>query len=136
MRGATWDVLLPVSDECISIHAPREGCDPLPTRAVITVVQFQSTHPVRGATRSKSTTSMCAMRFQSTHPVRGATYNAMQTADKVDISIHAPREGCDGLAAYAAQGDYQFQSTHPVRGATPESTMIAEVGMYFNPRTP
>ena len=79
---------------------------------------------------------MCAMRFQSTHPVRGATYNAMQTADKVDISIHAPREGCDGLAAYAAQGDYQFQSTHPVRGATPESTMIAEVGMYFNPRTP
>ncbi len=60
------------------------------------------------------------MRFQSTHPVRGATYNAMQTADKVDISIHAPREGCDGLAAYAAQGDYQFQSTHPVRGATDE----------------
>ena len=44
MPGKRWSENLR-----ISIHAPREGCDPagihLPTSS-----RFQSTHPVRGAT--------------------------------------------------------------------------------------
>ena len=35
----------------VSIHAPREGCDVLSSVAVSPVSGFQSTHPVRGATR-------------------------------------------------------------------------------------
>ena len=36
----------------ISIHAPREGCDPGFTDSMKANVLFQSTHPVRGATKS------------------------------------------------------------------------------------
>ena len=72
MRGATWEVseARPFSDV------------------------FQSTHPVRGATAG-SPVSYRSRLFQSTHPVRGAT--GMQLSDSVieQISIHAPREGCD-----------------------------------------
>ena len=33
--------------------------------------------------------------FQSTHPVRGATHLSADYYPIYDISIHAPREGCD-----------------------------------------
>ena len=81
------------------------------------------------------------MQFQSTHPVRGATLQEQADAKKQeDISIHAPRAGCDpkpcrgssgarnfnprtpcGVrrgAAHLISGVGAFQSTHPVRGAT------------------
>ena len=35
------------------------------------------------------------MEFQSTHPARGATCTTLQAFCKASISIHAPREGCD-----------------------------------------
>ena len=41
---------------------------------------------------------MAAIRnnlFQSTHPVRGATAGEDLPEDQQQISIHAPREGCD-----------------------------------------
>ena len=96
--------------------------------------------------------------FQSTHPVRGAT-----RADEVAlrariISIHAPREGCDDRASLFGYSLWVFQSTHPVRGATNqnrnhhtyiqisihaprEGCDLAEgIGglgeIHFNPRTP
>ena len=75
-----------------------------------------------------------------------------------NISIHAPREGCDGVANENQWHDYGFQSTHPVRGATgrvgtasfagPISIHAPREGCdqyleascapmpYFNPRTP
>ena len=34
------------------------------------------------------------------------------------VSIHAPREGCDGKNTEAFTGAKMFQFTHPVRGAT------------------
>ena len=34
------------------------------------------------------------------------------------ISIHAPREGCDSVTLSALYCVLGFQSTHPVRGAT------------------
>ena len=80
--------------------------------------RFQSTHPARGATRAPGA-SPTPTTFQSTHPARGATYpgglhrpgrryfnprtprgvrprpRAHPRAFNL-ISIHAPREGCDG----------------------------------------
>ena len=38
--------------------------------------------------------------------------------DIAEISIHAPREGCDDLVQVEATITSAFQSTHPVRGAT------------------
>ena len=39
--------------------------------------------------------SITAIRFQSTHPVRGATILPPNTSQRFNISIHAPRAGCD-----------------------------------------
>ena len=57
---------------CISIHAPLTGCDAEETRAYLETYKFQSTHPLRDATKEKS-------------PLDGLTA----------ISIHAPLTGCD-----------------------------------------
>ena len=37
------------------------------------------------------------IQFQSTHPVRGATCGWAHHGQPHSISIHAPREGCDML---------------------------------------
>ena len=79
---------------------------------------FQSTHPVRGATRKAEHLSQLITLFQSTHPVRGATRGGGLLADGHGISIHAPREGCDFLIVVCPPYQSSFQSTHPVRGAT------------------
>ena len=139
MRGATVASDLRVVDELISIHAPREGCDgSRPVRALHADIsihapregcdelediaefdgdEFQSTHPVRGATTMPSPPPM-RRRFQSTHPVRGATLVQARTRNFNKISIHAPREGCDVPSCLAIAAPFLFQSTHPVRGAT------------------
>ena len=102
-------------------------------------MQFQSTHPVWGATTLLS----CVPGFhgfQSTHPVWGATRPPRPRWRKAGISIHAPRVGCDWAGTTAARGKSnfnprtpcgvrpmlssrfrakrEFQSTHPVWGAT------------------
>ena len=98
-------------------------------------IEFQSTHPVWGATvarklRTEPPTDFnprtpCGVRpsnnsgwtdfngFQSTHPVWGATNkHSTLVADK------------------------EFQSTHPVWGATWDFPGLVAVKCYFNPRTP
>ena len=78
--------------------------------------------------------------FQSTHPARGATDEDDDEDDDEEISIHAPREGCDLCLRMSRISSLnfnprtprgvrhdihgfnffirQFQSTHPARGAT------------------
>ena len=124
---------------------------------------FQSTHPARGATpgwcaalpsyhyfnprtprgvrRSYCLYLLDGIIFQSTHPARGATVHHPEAVLVGQISIHAPREGCDssrfsltpacfnfnprtprgvrpvGLPDIVSS-PVRFQSTHPARGAT------------------
>ena len=165
-RGAT-EAQADIGDlKRISIHAPREGCDPatgrgshlgddfnprtprgvrqltpmLPDNAV----GFQSTHPARGATqqyrRQRSTgrnfnprtprgvrlkvayTAALAVYFNPRTP-RGVRQS--QPSPQVvpnQISIHAPREGCDQPSQAKSFQHRQFQSTHPARGATANFT--------------
>ena len=106
-------------------------------------LEFQSTHPVRGATLCTTATRQGCTRFQSTHPVRGATAASLTEQIEAAISIHAPRAGCDrqppqkralcpnfnprtpcGVRPCGLRGlttRLLFQSTHPVRGATFET---------------
>ena len=142
----------------ISIHAPREGCDEIVCGGIVVFLTFQSTHPVRGATVSMPAKLMVFI-FQSTHPVRGATGVRQQHDRDAHISIHAPREGCDGddgqeqsaggdISIHAPREgcDYlhyllhcsikSFQSTHPVRGATLSREYRKAITEDFNPRTP
>ena len=100
---------------------------------------FQSTHPLRGATR-RPFAKLPRGRFQSTHPLRGATMPSHLIEHFVSISIHAPLAGCDQRVVHSGLHFFdfnprtpcgvrlplssfafrlsQFQSTHPLRGAT------------------
>ena len=81
---------------------------------------FQSTHPMRGATKTHRTIYR-RRAFQSTHPMRGATDEKSHRDLYVDISIHAPHAGCDPFVSFTRARSSLFQSTHPLRGATRRS---------------
>ena len=52
------------------------------------------------------------------------------------VSIHAPREGCDGFGAEIRRSVKVFQFTHPGRGATTPPTPEQVEADSFNSRTP
>ena len=139
VRGATPSISNQLTSIYISIHAPRAGCDDSRRRAYTArrhfnprtpcgvrrcwrlsqrrKAQFQSTHPVRGATsRGHLCRDVCP--FQSTHPVRGATRDGRRRkVARLFQSTH-PVRGATRQASHNAVDNRQFQSTHPVRGAT------------------
>ncbi len=102
---------------------------------------FQSTHPVRGATRSGHMPPSATRHFNPRTPcgvrpddptvwillqpyfnprtpcgVRPSAPVAARISAR--ISIHAPRAGCDDEPRSRIMTPRIFQSTHPVRGAT------------------
>ena len=103
--------------EIISIHAPLAGCDPSTKAITYNLMQFQSTHPLRGATLPRLD-FLSQAEFQSTHPLRGATAYERAVDRRIPISIHAPLAGCDTSPAQSLGDAWLFQSTHPLRGAT------------------
>ena len=72
---------------------------------------------MRGATKAAEIASWL-YGFQSTLPVRGATPVVQKFTAKINISIHAPREGSDSFMDNQNPSEISFQSTLPVRGAT------------------
>ena len=88
---------------------------------------------VRPSPVSASTTST---QFQSTHPLRGATIFSLQYFLLNMISIHAPLAGCDKPSAGNYRPCILFQSTHPLRGATGRTSVCGHNCSHFNPRTP
>ena len=80
---------------------------------------------------------MCSteIEFQSTHPVRGATALDNATARLQTISIHAPREGCDKITI--TNTGTQIISIHAPREGCDHILQSHEtITDYFNPRTP
>ena len=140
----------------ISIHAAREGGDAAVQQSDCKLAGFQSTPPVKAATRK---TCHCSAHklFQSTPPVKAATdYKAINDAANMisihaareggdhigwicgklgRISIHAAREGGDGARNHC-RGTYRI-SIHAARegGDAVAVTLPAEIS-YFNPRRP
>ena len=114
--------------------------------------RFQSTHPARGATigipaghnpllyfnprtprgvrRFGCHITPLFYQFQSTHPARGATPASSDTLLPETISIHAPREGCDGDHLEALTCSGVFQSTHPARGATSRLHAVGQLNLF------
>ena len=79
----------------ISIHAPRVGCDLMRELESYADKEFQSTHPVWGATRTRSCRYGCSWHFNPRTPC-GVRRKWIKTPDASSkISIHAPRVGCD-----------------------------------------
>ena len=125
----------------VSIHAPRAGRDPMSWRAVAAAVMFQSTRPVRGATRARRGRGCLEQGFQSTRPVRGAT-DEERSGHGANVRFNPrapcgarrgirawrvrmgtrfnPRAPCGARPAHSSfdWSTVLFQSTRPVRGAT------------------
>ena len=96
----------------ISIHAPLTGSDPSLSFLESSVRVFQSTLPLRGATKINISTT-CNTRFQSTLPLRGATVGMIWD-----------------------NRNFKFQSTLPLRGATSRLCASRVSKHNFNPRSP
>ena len=75
-------------------------------------------------------------KFQSTRPVRGATRPEYDSVQSEFVSIHAPRAGRDMIICSLWGRLGWFQSTRPVRGATRHSTRESGGFLRFNPRAP
>ena len=78
----------------VSIHAPRVGCDSAHCCALAMSGRFNSRTPC-GVRLSISFCRATASAFQFTHPVWGATRDGGEISDRLFVSIHAPRVGCD-----------------------------------------
>ena len=142
----------------ISIHAPRAGCDlgrgttpktpadfnprtPCGVRRCYRLLccqplAFQSTHPVRGATTFLAAVASPSSYFNPRTPCGVRRAILAQQTRATQISIHAPRAGCDLRGKAHADAWSAFQSTHPVRGATVNNFVDSAVIADFNPRTP
>ena len=82
-----------------------------------TMLEFQSTLPVRGATAETGVHALA--KGISIHAPREGSDQMRQTVENLaKISIHAPREGSDYYRYLTHQDNPEFQSTLPVRGAT------------------
>ena len=76
------------------------------------------------------------VQFQSTHPARGATSQSFRRLWEIVISIHAPREGCDTAALVPhTQPTKNFNPRTP-RGVRRWECCSLVYNYNFNPRTP
>ena len=117
VRGATLLQLVADGKIDISIHAPRAGCDWWWPCLSCPGLNFNPRTPCGVRLKGGVGKTVTAV-FQSTHPVRGATRATMASIHSLGISIHAPRAGCDSKTYSPTSSGFSFQSTHPVRGAT------------------
>ena len=72
--------------------------------------------PPCGGRRLQRRFAAMRKRFQSTPPVRGATKNIMEIAILASISIHAPRAGGDPLRLLGPPPPHHFNPRHPCGG--------------------
>ena len=98
---------------------PRTPCGvrPRAARKDMPLHGFQSTHPLRGATRSDGRAAR-SVDISIHAPLAGCDYLLAATVTLVLISIHAPLAGCDFSSSVWLRLRMVFQSTHPLRGAT------------------
>ena len=74
-RGATIGASPGAGGPCISIHAPREGCDIFLHCMAFWVAKFQSTHPARGATANFTKEQrVCLAQFAYLHKGKKAEH--------------------------------------------------------------
>ena len=130
-----WTRLHSRSVTCISIHAPRAGCDSDPASRPSHRAHFNPRTPC-GVRRCRSRPTRRSRRtFQSTHPVRGATRSRAEDQAGQEISIHAPRAGCDAARRTLSAVSAHFNPRTPC-GVRRRPPAPSPAPPYFNPRTP
>ena len=141
----------------ISIHAPLAGCDLRSTFIAVSGrnfnprtpcgvrrkcfacclarCRFQSTHPLRGATRIRPP-QWAVPQFQSTHPLRGAT--SWNTPQECHCLHFNPRTPCGVRPVNNGEiSAAEAISIHaPLAGCDSGVRLVDISKLYFNPRTP
>ena len=141
----------------ISIHAPHTGRDVLIFVLTGLDIDFNPRAPYGARQRLRKCTGSW-QKFQSTRPIRGATRCYDPVRQRRHISIHAPHTGRDARKLWSRVSLTLFQSTRPIRGATMQDDLRLAVpaisihaphtgrdicagyrstsGLHFNPRAP
>ena len=142
----------------ISIHAPLAGSDDYFNQLYLSAREFQSTLPLRGATKRirhgthglhisihaplagsdhPPVPTFCPHpAFQSTLPLRGATALDVRVAQCHVISIHAPLAGSD-LSGLSGKRERLEISIHaPLAGSDCLGHTGSTCWCHFNPRSP
>ena len=102
----------------VSIHAPREGCDPKCQGFSVKDFNVSIHAPREGCDNYAFHAALCGIRFQFTHPGRGAT--SAELVKKSSLSgFNSRTPGGVRLQSIDAKSlTTLFQFTHPGRGAT------------------
>ena len=100
----------------ISIHAPRAGCDlyTFPRHLSFLI----SIHAPRAGCDNGLRRVISSSVISIHAPRAGCDTPSISISKSPRISIHAPRAGCDYYCQAEETCFVLFQSTHPVRGAT------------------
>ena len=106
------------ADRGISIHAPRKGCDLGGLPAGTGQWHFNPRTP-QGVRRTSSAAVRRTAYFNPRTPQGVRRGSRAGRGRGAEISIHAPRKGCDYDNRPRSRQHHPFQSTHPARGATP-----------------
>ena len=114
VRGATAAADVKHSTLVISIHAPRAGRDATAHRNKAHFLHFNPRAPC-GARHEPDDAPDFENPFQSTRPVRGATRANRGVREPLPISIHAPRAGRDADVE-AARADIEISIHAPRAG--------------------
>ena len=112
MWGATCDEEYGLDQDAVSIHAPRVGCDIARPPICCVVWRFNSRTPC-GVRHYWHLSRDISKEFQFTHPVWGATKQFKRMNEMQDVSIHAPRVGCDWISIYSILLRRCFNSRTP-----------------------
>ena len=110
--GRDCEARVAVNAAVISIHAPRAGRDAHQDRRLPLCHHFNPRAPC-GARPYTLKTTAPSMTFQSTRPVRGATREVRRVAGWRAISIHAPRAGRDSEGRLQELPEQHFNPRAP-----------------------
>ena len=119
----------------ISIHAPRAGSDGIPATHSTASSYFNPRSPC-GERHGIDAASVASHGFQSTLPVRGATRTRACRSVCRSISIHAPRVGSDPDVVLGLAYTPEISIHAPRAGSDRHALLQGRATTYFNPRSP
>ena len=134
-RGATIASFAFFFVALISIHAPREGCDPEGGRAILTT-GFKTHPPGVGGDLLPITIFLGFLNFNPRTPRGVRPRFRRRGSPSCYISIHAPREGCDKSQTLASSFFIAHFNPRTPRGVRRTPLSVSNSPIHFNPRTP
>ena len=135
LRGATLQFLLICQIIRISIHAPLTGSDDHSNFHSHGHSDFNPRSPY-GERRKVFSPYGISYEFQSTLPLRGATRSIWGTGPATQISIHAPLTGSDLARAMVVVLSPPISIHAPLTGSDSAYSPGVSMVFNFNPRSP